>query len=59
MQKKKKKWITPQLLVLVRRKPEERVLETCKSGTVLGTPGVDVGKCHGTSCVACASFFVT
>jgi hypothetical protein len=31
--KEKKEWRKPALIVLVRRKPEEAVLEACKVGT--------------------------
>ena len=34
--KTKKKWVTPQLTVLVRGKPEEGVLVTCKEGMRYG-----------------------
>jgi len=30
MEKKKKKWIQPELVVLVRRRPEEGILNGCK-----------------------------
>jgi len=33
LDKVRKKWITPQLIVLVRGKPEEGVLSQCKSAT--------------------------
>lgn len=34
---KKKEWVTPELLVLVRSHPEEAVLATCKSGSIAGS----------------------
>jgi hypothetical protein len=33
---KKRKWAKPKLIVLVRREPEERVLQICKSGITEG-----------------------
>jgi hypothetical protein len=35
--KKKKKWVTPELIVLVRGTPQEAVLTSCKETTA--TPG--------------------
>jgi len=37
-EKNKKKWLQPQLTVLVRRKPEEGILATCKVGPTGGGP---------------------
>ncbi len=37
----KKAWVTPELTVLVRSKPEEAVLVTCKTGGVAGGPVAD------------------
>jgi len=36
----KTNWNTPQLVLLVRAKPEEAVLVSCKSGTTAGGLGV-------------------
>jgi hypothetical protein len=33
----KKAWKTPELIVLVRNKPEEAVLTTCKGGSFTGS----------------------
>jgi len=33
----KKEWKTPELIVLVRSKPEEAVLTTCKGSTIQGS----------------------
>ena len=41
-----KKWVTPELIVLVRNKPEEAVLETCK-GTAIGGTGYWHTGCWG------------
>ncbi len=40
----KKAWVTPELTVLVRSKPEEAVLSGCKSGVAEG-PGYQFGAC--------------
>ncbi len=52
-----KKWEKPQLVVLVRGKPEESVLETCKTGTGPG-PGAGFAGCtpaFGSDCFAFAA----
>lgn len=51
---KKKKWTTPQLIVLVRGKPEEGALVVCKHGT--GGSGVysEQGFCYSRN-VVCAN----
>jgi len=41
---RKKKWSTPLLTVLVKSKPEERVLVGCK-GTMAGGPGDAAALC--------------
>jgi len=33
---KKKKWVRPELVVIVRNQPEESVLETCKNYNPIG-----------------------
>ena len=35
--KEKKKWVKPELVVLVRRKPEEGILTNCRWGGVSGS----------------------
>ena len=40
---KKKEWVRPELLVLVRSHPEETVLAACKSGALSGP--VNTGNC--------------
>ena len=40
-QKQKRTWQKPELVVLVRNRPEEGVLATCKSGSYAGSPGPD------------------
>ena len=37
--KEKKQWQTPALIVLLRRQPQESVLELCKTWTVYGPTG--------------------
>jgi hypothetical protein len=44
MEKKKKIWAEPKLTALVRRKPEEGILITCKSESA--------GGMYGAKCVA-------
>jgi len=39
MTESKKEWVAPELIVLVRSKPEEAVLGACKDGGVGGGPG--------------------
>jgi hypothetical protein len=41
----KKNWVKPDLTVLVRHKPEEAVLDNCKTGTTPGPSYTHVG-CH-------------
>ena len=40
MEKQKKVWVTPELIVLVRSKPEEAVLVTCKNPSTHTGPGL-------------------
>ncbi|HTZ11212.1 MAG TPA: hypothetical protein VMD04_02380 [Candidatus Margulisiibacteriota bacterium] len=54
---KKKKWLTPKLIVYVRGKPGERVLLACKTGTESIGPGYTATACArlmfcGNSCDA-------
>ena len=47
MEQPKKEWVKPELLVLVRNKPEERVLVACKSSTPpTEGPGNAYGLCQ-------------
>ena len=50
-----KKWEKPQLIVLVRSRPEESVLETCKTGFESG-PGAGFAGCMQTAGSVCLSF---
>jgi hypothetical protein len=45
METEKKQWTKPELIVLVRSKPEEAVLSACKGG-YSGTPAGDDGHCY-------------
>lgn len=51
----KKTWDKPELIVLLRSKPEEAVLAACKGGTVAGpgTVGPHSG-CRAATCHGCA-----
>ena len=42
-EKNKKKWVQPELTVLVRRKPEEGILVLCKHGLMSGPKDLDWG----------------
>ncbi len=54
MTEDKKEWVTPELIVLVRHKPEEAVLITCKqSGSGADINNSD-GGCRMPSCTWCA-----
>jgi len=55
----KKTWVMPELIVLVRSKPEEAVLTACKGGgTVAGPRGTWWLMCSwtGEDCSRCAEF---
>jgi len=43
MEKENKEWQKPELIVLVRNKPEEAVLATCKSAVSTATPLLATG----------------
>ena len=60
MKMTKKSWSEPELIVLVRGKPEEGVLTNCKSEAIPeGGPYVGAGGCGkfggGGCCVECSS----
>ena len=44
--REKKKWQNPELIVLVRGKPEEAVLTACKASLVAGDPDNQAGNCN-------------
>lgn len=58
MTESKKEWVTPELIVLVRSKPEEAVLAACKRATASAGSGSGksacytkvTGKCVATQC---------
>ena len=54
----KKKWEKPKLVVLVRGKPEERVLQACKSNLFATGPSTDVAFCTAGAfvCFQCIVF---
>ncbi len=56
-QTKKSEWKMPELIVLVRHKPEEAVLTACKVMVVGGGNQSTNNDCHmnGTSCTWCDS----
>jgi hypothetical protein len=41
----KKTWESPKLIVLVRSRPQEGILQTCKSDAAGGSPQVDLTAC--------------
>jgi hypothetical protein len=49
----KKRWITPQLVSLVRGTPEEAVLQNCKDGSNGTGPSVSANACGITTEFAC------
>ena len=51
----KKEWTEPELIVLVRNKPEEAVLGGCKDGAPLG-PAASDEACMITECLGNCSF---
>ena len=54
MEKKRKTWTEPKLTALVRRKPEEGILDGCKTGTGNG-PSDEYTGCFapGGACPSC------
>jgi len=54
MTESKKAWVEPELIVLVRSKPEEAVLDTCKYGTTIpdSGPASNYRDCN-LGCVVC------
>jgi hypothetical protein len=53
-----KKWNTPKLIVLVRGKPEECILTSCKFGEPVASPDYVFVPCYGsvpTDCSLCLS----
>ncbi len=55
MTESKKAWVTPELIVLVRSKPEEAVLAVCKGtwgNSLAGYQGGNNG-CMSSGCIIC------
>ena len=48
-------WSRPELIVLVRGKPEEAVLGACKAESLDTSYGAYQGGCNVTPCNSCAS----
>ena len=55
MTKSQKVWVKPELIILVRSKPEEAVLAACKGGGFIGPNYSDHTGCalEFGSCIAC------
>jgi hypothetical protein len=53
MTESKKAWVTPELIVLVRSKPEEAVLSACKAISSGVAPGSDDNRCVMMDCITC------
>jgi len=54
MTESKKEWRKPELIVLVRGKPEEAVLSACKGFPLTGTIAVNFNWCaYPDGCVVC------
>jgi hypothetical protein len=50
----KKEWYEPELIVLVRSKPEEAVLSVCKAYTSPSGPANNAAMCAQVACEDCA-----
>jgi len=50
----KKKWVQPELIVLVKRKPEEGILNGCKSFMLTDGPEETVMACDMGPCDPCS-----
>jgi hypothetical protein len=50
----KKPWQAPQLIILTRSKPEEAVLDTCKTADLKTTPGDFLDGCYFFANAVCA-----
>jgi hypothetical protein len=55
MELQKKAWVTPELIVLLRGRPEEAILQGCKGGDWDVLPGSSRGTCYGATCEICSS----
>jgi hypothetical protein len=54
-QGKKKEWVAPELLVLVRSHPEEAVLSACKNVSTLSGPTDSFLLCLQSGCSNCSA----
>ena len=57
-EREKKSWLEPELIVLVRNKPEEAVLGACKVDSSPGARATIAGGCtwnYGEGCTGCVS----
>jgi hypothetical protein len=52
----KKEWVTPELIVLVRSKPEEAVLTACKYTFYGSSPSLTYDYCEEGDCAACSGW---
>jgi hypothetical protein len=59
MTESKKVWVEPELIVLVRNKPEEAVLEGCKASVGAGTWFANNGCYEVLSCGSMACMAIT
>ena len=55
MTKSKKEWVTPELIVLVRSKPEEMVLAACKKAVASTGPITGKSACYTKVTGKCAT----
>jgi len=53
-QQQKKQWHTPELIILVRSKPEEAVLTCCKNFGMSNEGAYNLG-CYVNACVECSA----
>jgi hypothetical protein len=56
---KEKQWKRPELLVLVRTKPEEAVLTDCKGGAGLTSAAINFNDCALAGCDAPCNTYAT
>jgi hypothetical protein len=59
MELEKKAWVTPELIVLLRGRPEEAVLYACKGGYRAAAPSNTFGSCWGAGCAMCSELLLT
>lgn len=59
MTKSRKVWVKPELIILVRSKPEEAVLTGCKTAETGNAQGVILNYCFGVLCAPCSDPFAS